>query len=84
VIPTTGNAGLDALADSIADRVIARMAEREAPQYIGAREVARRLGLSPRTVHQRAKDKLLPSVRQGGRVMFSWPEVERAVNDSRR
>src|ERR1019366_2283519 len=40
---TTGNQGLDALADAIAERVIARMEAASAPAYINAREVARRL-----------------------------------------
>lgn len=76
---TTGNTGLDALADAIADRVFARLEARDAPAYLSAREVARRLSLSLRTVQDRASRGLLPSVRVGKRVMFRWADVQRAV-----
>ncbi len=75
-LPTTGNAGLDALADAIADRIIARMEAREAP-FLEAKEVARRLGRSARSVTQLAA--VIPSHRQSGRVMFRWRDVERAI-----
>lgn len=76
---TTGNQGLDALADAIAERVIARMEAASAPAYINAREVARRLNLSVRGVQDRASRGALPSVRIGKRVVFRWAEVERRV-----
>lgn len=77
---TTGNTGLDALADAIADRVIARLEASKAPAYLSAREVARRLSLSLRTVQDRASRGLLPSVRVGKRVMFRWAEIERTID----
>jgi excisionase family DNA binding protein len=73
---TTGNQGLDALADAIAERVIARMEAASAPAYVSAKEVARRLNLSVRGVQDRASRGALPSVRIGKRVVFRWAEVE--------
>ena len=76
---TTGNPGLDLLADAIAQRVIDRLKAEQEPIFIDAKETARRLGRSVRSVHQLAKDGIIPSVRQGGRVMFRWADVERAI-----
>lgn len=76
---TTGNTGLDALADAIAQRVIAQIRADREPAYIDARECARRMGRSVRSVLYMASKGHLPSVRQGNRVMFSWAEVQRTV-----
>jgi excisionase family DNA binding protein len=76
---TTGNQGLDALADAIAERVLARMEAASAPTYISAQEVARRLNLSVRSVQDRASRGALPSVRIGKRVLFRWGDVERVI-----
>lgn len=77
---TTGNAGLDALADAIAERVIARLRADREPEYIDAREAARRMGRSVRSVTDMAARGSLPSHRQGKRVMFRWSEIERKIN----
>lgn len=76
---TSGNMGLDALADAIAERVCARLKADNEPVYIDAKEVARRLGRSLRSVHHMAAVGTIPSVRQGTRVMFRWEQVQRAL-----
>ena len=47
----TGDSGLDALADAIAERVLDRIRADQQPTYIDAKEVARRLGRSVRSVY---------------------------------
>jgi len=76
---TTGNAGLDAFADAIADRVMERIRAAQEPAFIDARECGRRLGRSRRSVLELAAKGVLPSHRQGRRVMFKWRDVERTV-----
>ena len=78
---TSGNSGLDALADAIAARVVAKIQAAQEPAYIGAKEIARRLGRSLRSVHHLAKMGQIPSIRQGRRVMFSWHEVQSAIEE---
>jgi predicted DNA-binding transcriptional regulator AlpA len=48
-----------------------------ADHYLGLRDVAARLGLSPRTVRARVAQAVdpLPAYRVGGRLLFRWPEV---------
>ena len=45
------------------------------------RDVARRYGVSLRTVDRWVKDPLIPHIRFGNRcIRFRWADVERAVN----
>ncbi len=69
----------DALADAIAARVVAQILAAQEPAFIDARECGRRLGRSPRSVLEMAAKGVLPSHRQGKRVMFAWRDVEQAV-----
>jgi excisionase family DNA binding protein len=78
---TTGNSGLDALADAIAERVVEKIKADQEPTYISAKEVARRMGRSLRTIHHMAKTGAIPSERQGSRVMFRWADVQRTLDE---
>ena len=75
----TGNAGLDALADAIAERVLDRINADQQPLYISAKELARRLGRSVRTIHYMAHTGIIPVERHGKRLAFRWPEVQRKL-----
>jgi helix-turn-helix protein len=75
----TGNLGLDALADAIAERVVDKIQAAQQPTYINAKEVARRLGRSVRSVYHMANIGTILSHRQGSRVMFRWDEVQRGL-----
>ncbi len=55
-------------------------AEKEcAGPYLDQREVARRLGLKPRTVGNWAREQKLPAYRFGRLLRFKWDEVESAL-----
>ena len=77
----TGNSGLDALADAIAERVVDKIKADQQPTYINAKEVAQRLGRNLRSVYHMAKTGAIPSVPQGGRVMFRWEDVQRVIEE---
>lgn len=79
---STGNIGLDALADAIAQRVIEQLRADREPEYIDAREAARRMGRSARSVTDMAARGTIPSHRQGKRVMFRWSEIECKLNEN--
>ena len=70
---TTGNMGFDAFVDAIAERVCQRLREANEPEYLDAKEVARRLSRPLRSVHQMAKVGTIPSRRDGRRVLRAWP-----------
>lgn len=55
-------------------------AEREcAVSFLDQREVAKRLGLQPRTVGNWAREQKLPAYRFGRLLRFKWDEVEQAL-----
>jgi excisionase family DNA binding protein len=78
---TTGNTGLDALADAIAERVIARMRTEGAdrPALLTVAQAAAYLSRSQSAVRVMLAKGVLPCVRQGGRVMLRRSEVDRAI-----
>jgi excisionase family DNA binding protein len=78
---TTGNIGLDALADAIADRVIARMKaeDTDRPALLTVAQAATYLSRSQSAVRAMLAKGVLPCVRQGGRVMLRRSEVDRAI-----
>jgi excisionase family DNA binding protein len=79
-IGTTGNAGLDALADSIAERVIARMRNSNEPERLmTVPEAARYLGRTPRAVRHLISTGALPSVREGRSVHLDRQELDRWI-----
>ena len=53
--------------------------------FVGTRELAARIGLSPRTIRTKVVDPLdpLPAHRVGGKLLFRWIEVERWIRRHR-
>jgi len=47
--------------------------------FLDQREVAKRLGLQPRTVGNWAREQKLPAYRFGRLLRFKWDEVEQAL-----
>jgi excisionase family DNA binding protein len=79
-ISTTGNVGLDALADAIAERVIAKLrASNEPERLITVPEAARYLGRTPRAVRHLISTGALPVVREGRSVHLDRQELDRWI-----
>jgi excisionase family DNA binding protein len=84
---STGNAGLDALADAIADRIWARLQdkldERGSPVYlIGIPEAAQRIGIKKTKMHQMIASGEIPGKltrRIGRRVLIVSSELDRWI-----
>ena len=78
---STGNAGLDALADAIAERVIAYMRAESGnrPALLTVAQAATYLSRSPSAVRVMIAKGILPCVRQGGRVMLRRADVDLAI-----
>ena len=79
---TSGNAGLDALADAIAERVIARMLAQQEPPLMTVGEAAVYLSRGPGAVRGMIGKGILPSVRMGGRVMIRREDADRLIESS--
>lgn len=79
---TTGNQGLDALADAIAARVTERLQQGH-QRMLRIREAAVYIGVSRRTLDQYIADHVLPVVREGGiirvdrRDLDNWIEMRK-------
>lgn len=80
-ISTTGNVGLDLLADAIAERVFERLKAEggERPALFGVKEAAVYLGRSPSAIRNLIGRGVLPCVRQGGRVMLKRVDLDQAI-----
>lgn len=68
-VPSTGNIGLDALADAIAVRVAARLNQSEEPRLLSVNEAAAYIGRSPKALRHMIATGSLPVVREGARCI---------------
>jgi len=81
---STGNHGLDALADAIADRVLARIHQGDEPRLMSVNEAARYVGRTAKALRHMIAAGAVPAVREGGRVhldradLDSWVEMRKA------
>ncbi|MCE5309681.1 MAG: helix-turn-helix domain-containing protein [Acidobacteriales bacterium] len=79
---TTGNAGLDALADAIAERVYERLHHKqqgEEKRLFSVAEAAKYIGRSPVSVRHMIADRTLPSVRRDNRVFLDRGDLDRWI-----
>jgi excisionase family DNA binding protein len=76
---TTGNLGLDALADAIAERVIARMQANKPERLMTIPEAATYLGRTARAVRHLIATRALPVVREGRSVHLDRNELDRWI-----
>ena len=76
---STGNIGLDALADAIAERVIARMQAGQPDRLLTVEEAAKYLGRSARAVRHLVAEGILPVVREGRSVHLDRHELDRWI-----
>jgi excisionase family DNA binding protein len=77
--PTTGNLGLDALADAIADRVFARLHRSEGSRLLSVNEAAVYIGRTPKAMRHMIANSAIPAVREGSRVHLDRSDLDRWV-----
>lgn len=75
----TGNAGLDALADAIAERVAARLNQSEAPRLLNVNDAAGYIGRTPKALRHMIAEGAIPAVREGSRVHLDRADLDRWV-----
>ena len=76
---STGNLGLDALADAIAERILARLHQTEQPRLLSVVEAAAYLGRTPKALRHLIASGAIPAVREGSRVHLDRADLDRWV-----
>ena len=76
---STGNLGLDALADAIADRILARLHQTEQPRLLTVDEAAAYLGRTSKALRHMVANGTIPAVREGSRVHLDRADLDRWV-----
>lgn len=79
---TTGNQGLDALAQSIADYVVERL-NATSRRMLSVKEAAEYMGFSRRKVEYMLQDGTLTRVREGSTVRLDRREIDRWIEMNR-
>jgi excisionase family DNA binding protein len=79
MLPTTGNAGLDALADAIAERVLARLHSSEEPRLLSVNNAAAYIGRTAKALRHMIANGTMPAVREGSRVHLDRADLDKWI-----
>jgi excisionase family DNA binding protein len=77
--PTTGNLGLDALADAIAERVLAGLRRSQDSRLLSVNEAAAYIGRTSKAMRHMIANSAIPAVREGSRVHLDRADLDRWV-----
>jgi excisionase family DNA binding protein len=78
-VNSTGNVGLDILADAIAARVAARLRQSEEPRLLSVKEAAMYIGRTPKALWHLIGDGAVPVVREGARVHLDRADLDQWI-----
>jgi excisionase family DNA binding protein len=78
-VNSTGNTGLDALADAIAARVAARLNKSEEPRLMSVNEAAVYIGRTPKALRHMIAGGTVPAIREGTRVHLDRADLDRWI-----
>lgn len=76
---TSGNAGLDALADAIAARVAARLRQPDEVRLISVKEAAIYIGRTEKALRNMIAAGTIPVVREGSRIHLDRGDMDRWI-----
>jgi len=76
---STGNLGLDALADAIAARVAARLNQSEEPRLLNVDEAAAYVGRTAKALRHMIASGTVPAIREGSRVHLGRADLDRWI-----
>jgi excisionase family DNA binding protein len=76
---STGNLGLDGLADAIAERILARLHQTEQPRLLSVAEAATYLGRTQKALRHMVANGVIPAVREGSRVHLDRADLDHWV-----
>jgi excisionase family DNA binding protein len=71
--------GLDALADAIAARVLARLNESQEARLLSVNEAARYIGRTPKALRHMIANGSIPAVREGSRLHVDRGDLDRWI-----
>jgi hypothetical protein len=77
--PSTGNPGLDALADAIAQRVLARLHASEEPRLLSVNGAAAYIGRTPKALRHMIATGAIAVVREGSRLHLDRVDLDRWI-----
>jgi excisionase family DNA binding protein len=78
-VNSTGNHGLDALADTIAERVSARLNQSQEPRLLTVDDAAAYIGRTPKALRHMIASGTVPAVREGSRVHLDRADLDRWI-----
>ena len=78
-LQSSGNIGLDALADAIAARVAARLNQSEEPRLLSVDEAAAYIGRTPKALRHMISTGAIPVVREGSRVHLDREDLDQWI-----
>jgi excisionase family DNA binding protein len=79
VVNTTGNLGLDILADAIAARVAAQLRQSEEPRLLSVKKAAIYIDRTPKALRHMIGNGTVPVVRQGSRVHLDRADLDQWI-----
>jgi excisionase family DNA binding protein len=78
-VNSSGNAGLDALADAIAARVAAQLNKSEEPRLMSVNEAAVYISRTPKALRHMIASGAMPAVREGSRVHLDRTDLDQWI-----
>jgi excisionase family DNA binding protein len=76
---STGNAGLDALADAIANRVLAHLQRSQDARLLSVREAAEYLGRTQKALRHMVANGTIPAVRDRTRALLGFAYLSKVT-----
>jgi excisionase family DNA binding protein len=77
--PSTGNSGLDVLADAIADRVLGRLNHSDERRLLNVRDAAAYIGRTPKALRHMIAAGAVPAIREGSRIHLDRADLDRWI-----
>jgi excisionase family DNA binding protein len=78
-VNSTGNTGLDVLADAIAARVAARLNKSEEPRLMSVNEAAAYIGRTSKALRHMIGGGTIPVVREGSRLHLDRADLDQWI-----
>jgi len=78
-VNSTGNTGLDILADAIAERVVARIKGADGPRLLDVNKAAEYIGRTPKALRHMIASGALAAVREGSRIHLDRADLDRWI-----
>jgi excisionase family DNA binding protein len=75
----TGNSGLDAFADALAERIAARLNAGRQPRLLSVTDAAKYIGRTPKALRHMIANGAISTIREGGRIHLDRADLDRWI-----